>query len=60
MSSGASSSSSCYTGATNGFKGVVTSSTMTSSHLHQQKTKKVAETMWYLHSEGVEVFYLTN
>jgi hypothetical protein len=30
-----------------------------SSHA-STKTKKVTRTMWYLHSEGVEIFYLTN
>jgi len=59
-SSGASLSSSYSTGATRGFKGVVTSSVMTNFHLHQQKTKKVAETMWYLHLKRVEAFYFTN
>jgi hypothetical protein len=54
------SSSSSSTGATGGFEGVITSSAMTESSPASIKTKKVARTMWYLHSEGVEAFYLTN
>jgi hypothetical protein len=55
---GASSSSSCFTGATRGFKGVATSSAMTSSHLHQQKTKKVVETMCICIQKGSRLFIL--
>jgi len=33
---------------------------MTESSPSSTKTKKVAETIWYLHSEGVNAFYLTN
>jgi hypothetical protein len=56
MSSDASSSSSYSTNETRGFEGVVTSSTMTKFSPTSTKTKRVAETMWYLRSKGVEVF----
>jgi hypothetical protein len=55
-SNGTSLSFSLSTGATGAFEGVATSSAMTSFHLRQQKTKKVVQTMWYLHLEGVNAF----
>ncbi len=60
MSSGASSSSSFSTSEKGGFKGVTTSSAMTKFSPALTKTKRVTETMWYLCSEGVEVFDLIN
>jgi len=56
MSSGASLRSSFSTSEIGGFEGVTTSSTMTKFSPTLTKTKRVAETMWYLRSEGVEVF----
>ncbi len=56
MSSGASSSSSFSTSEIGGFDGVATSSTMTKFSPTSTKTKRIAETMWYLCSEGVEAF----
>ncbi len=44
------------TGATGGFKGVVTSSAMTKSSLALKKFDGVAETIYYLHSKGVDAF----
>jgi len=60
MSSGGSSSSSSSISATGGFKGVTTSFAMTESSPSSTKTKEVVGTIWYLHSEGVDAFYLTN
>ncbi len=56
MSSGASSSSSFSSSETRGFEGVATSSAMTKFSPTLIKTKRVAETMGYLHIERVEVF----
>jgi hypothetical protein len=54
------SSSSSSTGAIGGFEGITTSSTMIESSYASTKTKKIVETIWYLHSKKVDVFYLTN
>jgi hypothetical protein len=59
-SSDGSSNSSSFTSETRGFEGVTTSSTINEFSLALTKTKKVAETISYLHLEGVDVFYLTN
>ncbi len=40
------------------FKGVTASSAMIESSLTSTKTKKVARTIWYLHSKGVDAFIL--
>jgi hypothetical protein len=56
MSNGAFSSSSFYTSETRGFEGVTTLFAMIKFSPASIKTKKVAETMWYLCSEKVEVF----
>ncbi len=56
MSNGVSSSSSFSTSETGGFEGVTTSFTMAKFSLTSTKTKRVAETMWYLRLEGVEAF----
>ncbi len=55
-----SSNSSSSTGAIGGFKGIMSSSTMTEFSPTSIKTKGVAETIWYLRSEGVDAFHLTN
>jgi hypothetical protein len=49
-----------FIGATGGFEGVAKLSTMTKFSHASTKSKKVVGIMWYLHLEGVEVFYLTN
>jgi len=54
------SSSSFSTGATGGFKGVTTSSAMIESSPALTKIKWVVGIILYLHSEGVDAFYLTN
>jgi len=54
------SSSSFSTGATGGFKGVTTSSAMIESSPTLTKIKWVVKIIWYLHSERVDAFYLTN
>jgi hypothetical protein len=56
MSSNASSNSSFSTGATRGFEGVTTLFAMTKSSLASTKIEKVAETIWHLHSKGVDAF----
>jgi len=56
MSSGVPSSSSFSTGKTRRFEGVTTSSAMAKFSPASTKTKRVAEIMWYLRSEGVEAF----
>jgi hypothetical protein len=38
------------------FDGITTSSAMTKSSPASTKTKRVVETIWYLYSEGVDVF----
>jgi hypothetical protein len=48
--------SSFSTSETGGFKGIATSFAMTKFSFASTKTKKVAKKMWYLRSEGVEVF----
>jgi hypothetical protein len=60
MSNDISLSSSCSTIATRGFEGIPMSSAMTKFSPSSTKTKRVAETMWYLCSKGVKIFYLTN
>ncbi len=60
MSNDVFSSSSSSIGIIKGFEGVTTSFAMTKSSLALTKTKKAAEIMWYLRSEGVKAFYLTN
>ncbi len=60
MSSGVSSSSSSFIGATEGFDGVIILSIMIESSPTSTKTKKVARIIWYLCSERVDAFYLTN
>jgi hypothetical protein len=50
------SNSSSFTGVIEGFKGVTTLSTMIESSPTLTKTKRVAETIWYFHSEGVDAF----
>jgi len=56
MSNGASSSSSFSTSGTEGFEGIMTSSAMTKFSPASIKIKRVAKTMWYLRSEGVNAF----
>jgi hypothetical protein len=58
--SNVSSSSSSYTGAIKGSKGVTTLFTMIKFLTASTKTKKVSEIIWYLHSKRVDTFYLTN
>ncbi len=55
-SSGVSSNSSFSISEIRGFEGVATSSVMTKFSPASTKTKRIAETMWYLRSEEVEVF----
>ncbi len=43
-------------GVTGGFEGVTTSSAMIESSPMLTKTKGVVETIWYLHSKGVDAF----
>jgi len=59
-SSGGSSSSSSSTSAIGGFEDVITLFAMTESSPASTKTKEVVGTIWYLHSKGVDTFYLTN
>jgi len=54
--SGVSSSFSSSMGAIRGFEGVTTSSAMIEYSPRSTKTKGVVETIWYLHSEGVDAF----
>jgi hypothetical protein len=56
MSNGVSSNSFYSTSTTRGFEGITSSSTMTKSSLASTKTKKVAGTIWYLHSKKVDAF----
>jgi len=56
MLSGASSSFYFSISETGGFEGIATSSAMTKFSPASIETKRVTETMWYLHSERAEVF----
>ncbi len=56
MSNGVFSSSSFSISETGGFEGIATSFAMTKFSPASIKTKKVAETMWYLRLKGVEAF----
>jgi hypothetical protein len=52
------SSSSSSTSATRRFEGILTSSAVIEYSPTLTKTKRVAETIWYLHSKGVDAFIL--
>jgi hypothetical protein len=56
MSSDVFPSSSSFTDLTRGFEGVTTSSAMIKSSPPSTKIEGVVETIWYLHSEGVNAF----
>jgi hypothetical protein len=56
MSNGVSSNFSFCISAIGGFEGVATSSTMIKFSHASTKTKRVAETIWYLYLKGVDAY----